>query len=155
MEHVDPTFDTWESSTRGGPVGPAHGVRGRRLAARRSSNARAARRCADNRSWTRSSGTSTTWFPAPPSTFNGKAWLDYWTGDPWTLGSYAAFAPGADDEVLGLTAIPVDRVHFAGEHTSTYSQGFLNGGVESGQRAAIEVMRAIGAHVPAAARQPA
>ncbi|MFL5768368.1 MAG: FAD-dependent oxidoreductase [Actinomycetota bacterium] len=40
------------------------------------------------------------------------------------------------------------RVHFAGEHTSTYSQGFLNGGVESGDRAAIEVMRAIGVPVP-------
>jgi monoamine oxidase len=39
-------------------------------------------------------------------------------------------------------------VHFAGEHTSTYSQGFLNGGVESGDRAAIEVMRAIGVRVP-------
>jgi monoamine oxidase len=41
-------------------------------------------------------------------------------------------------------------VHFAGEHTSTYSQGFLNGGVESGQRAAIEVMRALGLPVPKA-----
>jgi monoamine oxidase len=40
-------------------------------------------------------------------------------------------------------------VHFAGEHTSTYSQGYLNGGVESGQRAAIEVMRELGRPVPA------
>jgi monoamine oxidase len=41
-------------------------------------------------------------------------------------------------------------VHFAGEHTSTYSQGYLNGGVESGQRAAIEVMRDLGITVPPA-----
>jgi monoamine oxidase len=35
-------------------------------------------------------------------------------------------------------------VHFAGEHTSTHSQGYLNGAVESGQRAAREVLAAIG-----------
>jgi monoamine oxidase len=39
-------------------------------------------------------------------------------------------------------------MHFAGEHTSIFSQGFLNGGVESGQRAAIEVMEAVGVEVP-------
>lgn len=26
--------------------------------------------------------------------FNGRAWLDNWSGDPWTHGSYAAFLPG-------------------------------------------------------------
>jgi hypothetical protein len=33
-------------------------------------------------------------------------------------------------------------------HTPTYSQVFLNSGVESGDRAAIEVMQAIGVPVP-------
>jgi monoamine oxidase len=41
-------------------------------------------------------------------------------------------------------------VHFAGEHTSTHSQGYLNGGVESGQRAAIEIMGTLGLEVPPA-----
>ena len=50
----------------------------------------------------------------------------------------------------GYTARPEGNVHFAGEHTSTYSQGYLNGGVESGQRAAIEVMRVLGVPVPQA-----
>jgi monoamine oxidase len=46
-------------------------------------------------------------------------------------------------------------VHFAGEHTSTYSQGYLNGGVESGQRTALEVMRAVGVQPPSRiARMP-
>jgi Flavin containing amine oxidoreductase len=58
--------------------------------------------------------------------------------------------PRAGDEVLGYAGIPEGRVHFAGEHTSTYSQGFLNGGVESGQRAAIEVLLALGLPVPPA-----
>ena len=70
--------------------------------------------------------------PGTRDEFNGKAWLDYWTGDPWTRGSYAAYPPGQVTKYWGYAGIPEGRVHFAGEHTSTYSQGFLNGGVESG-----------------------
>jgi hypothetical protein len=81
--------------------------------------------------------------PGTKAQFNGKAWLDYWTGDPWTRGSYAAYIPGQVTKYWGYAGIPEGRVHFAGEHTSTYSQGFLNGGVESGQRAAIEVLLAL------------
>ena len=86
--------------------------------------------------------------PGTRAQFNGKAWLDYWTGDPWTRGSYAAYLPGQVTKYWGYAGIPEGRVHFAGEHTSTYSQGFLNGGVESGQRAAIEVLLALGLPVP-------
>jgi monoamine oxidase len=86
--------------------------------------------------------------PGTRAQFNGKAWLDYWTGDPWTRGSYAAYPPGQLTKYWGYAGIPEGRVHFAGEHTSTYSQGFLNGGVESGQRAAIEVLQALGLPVP-------
>ncbi len=88
--------------------------------------------------------------PGTKDAFNGKAWLDYWTGDPWTRGSYAAYTPGQMTRYWGYAGIPEGNVHFAGEHTSTYSQGFLNGGVESGQRAAIEVLLALGLPVPPA-----
>ena len=40
-------------------------------------------------------------------------------------------------------------LHFAGEHTSMFSQGYLNGGVESGGRAAAEVLDALGVEYPA------
>ena len=86
--------------------------------------------------------------PGTAARFNGQAWLDLWTRDPWTNGAYAAFLPGQYTRLWGYTGRPEGRVHFAGEHTSTYSQGYLNGGVESGQRAAIEVMRALGLEVP-------
>ena len=33
---------------------------------------------------------------------------------------------------------------FAGEHTSTHSQGYLNGGVETGERAARQVLNVLG-----------
>jgi monoamine oxidase len=86
--------------------------------------------------------------PGTRDQFNGRAWLDYWTGDPWTRGSYAAYTPGQMTRYWGYAGIPEGSVHFAGEHTSTYSQGFLNGGVESGQRAAIEVLLALGLPIP-------
>lgn len=35
-------------------------------------------------------------------------------------------------------------MHFAGEHTSIDWSGYLNGAVESGQRAAREIVKAIG-----------
>jgi monoamine oxidase len=82
--------------------------------------------------------------PGTAERFSGRSWLDLWTLDPWTNGSYAAFLPGQYTRFWGFTGRAEGRVHFAGEHTSTHSQGYLNGGVESGQRAAIEVMRALG-----------
>ena len=42
----------------------------------------------------------------------------------------------AMDGLLRLHGAPAGNVHFAGEHTSTYSQGYFNGGVETGLRAA-------------------
>jgi monoamine oxidase len=35
-------------------------------------------------------------------------------------------------------------VHYCGEHTSVDSQGYLNGAIETGQRAADEVKTALG-----------
>jgi monoamine oxidase len=87
--------------------------------------------------------------------FNGHAWADLWPHDRWTRGSYAAFGVGQYTRFWGGTAQPEGDVHFAGEATSTHSQGFLNGGVESGYRAAIEVMRKLRIGVPPAlARLP-
>ena len=86
--------------------------------------------------------------PGSRARFNGRSWADLWTRDPWTNGAYAAFAPGQYTRFWGGTAQPDGNVHFAGEATSTYSQGYLNGGVESGDRAAVEVMRKVGVRVP-------
>jgi len=85
-----------------------------------------------------------TWLPETGASFNGHAWLDSWVDDPWVKGSYAAFLPGQWTDFWGYLGRPDRNVHFAGEHTSTYAQGYLDGGVETGQRAAREVLRAIG-----------
>ena len=75
--------------------------------------------------------------------FNGLAHLDQWADDPWARGSYAGFGPGQYTAYWGFLAKREGNLFFAGEHTSTHSQGYLNGGVESGERAARQVLRTL------------
>ena len=62
-----------------------------------------------------------------------------WYGDRWSRGGYAVFDPGFDPGLRPWLARPAGRVFFAGEHTSLRWQGYMNGAVESGRRAAVEV----------------
>lgn len=80
--------------------------------------------------------------PEVPPTWNGAVALDYWPGYRWTRGSYAYYAVGQYTTFAGVEAQPVGTCHFAGEHTSVESQGYLNGAVESGERAAREILDA-------------
>jgi monoamine oxidase len=81
--------------------------------------------------------------PGSRSAFTGNAWLDSWPDDPWSHGSYAGWGPGDATRYWGLVGLPEGGVHFAGEHTSTVSPGFLDGAVESGERAAREVLESV------------
>jgi len=63
-----------------------------------------------------------------------------WTADPWAHGGYAFLDPGFDPAWRSLLARRAGRIVFAGEHTSERWQGYMNGAVESGQRAARELM---------------
>jgi monoamine oxidase len=71
-----------------------------------------------------------------------------WEHDPWAQGGYAYFDPGFDPTWRDALARPHGRVVFAGEHTSIRWQGYMNGAVESGQRAAAEIA-AIQSHTSA------
>ena len=75
--------------------------------------------------------------------WNGRAALDYWNGYPWTRGSYSYWGVGQYTTVAGSERETVGSCHFAGEHTSVDFQGYLNGAVQSGQRAAGEVIAAL------------
>jgi monoamine oxidase len=149
MEHTSPNFETWESSTdepgSSGLITVFAGGSGSAVFVNPETHV-----AAPDALTQQILGDIDDVVPGTKEHFNGRAWLDYWTGDPWTLGSYAAYLPGQMTKYWGYAGIAAGNVHFAGEHTSTYSQGFLNGGVESGQRAAIEVMQALGIPVPAA-----
>jgi monoamine oxidase len=66
-------------------------------------------------------------------------WHVSWEDDPLARGGYAVFSPGFDPALRHWLRRPFGRVMFAGEHTSVASQGFMNGAVESGYRAAAEI----------------
>jgi monoamine oxidase len=62
-----------------------------------------------------------------------------WEDDPWAQGGYAYFDSSFDPHLREWLARPHGRIAFAGEHTSVNWQGYMNGAVESGLRAAEEV----------------
>ena len=80
--------------------------------------------------------------PGITAAWNGRATVDYWVAEPWVKGSYSYWKVGQYTQFAGVEREIEGRCHFAGEHTSVDFQGFLNGAVETGQRAAAEVLAA-------------
>lgn len=77
-------------------------------------------------------------YPAVKAHFAGGS--SYcWGTDEWSRGGHSYFAPGQFLKAFPLVQQPEGRVHFAGEHTSAWF-GMLNGAVESGIRAASEIL---------------
>lgn len=72
--------------------------------------------------------------------WNGKVTLDYWPSNPWTKGAYSYWRVGQYTRFAGSEYERSGNCHFCGEHTSIDSQGYLNGAVETGQRAAADVL---------------
>lgn len=81
--------------------------------------------------------------PGISSRWNGRATVDFWTGNPWSKGSYSYWKVGQYTAFAGAERQQEGACHFAGEHTSIDSQGYLNGAVESGERAATEIVAAL------------
>lgn len=63
-----------------------------------------------------------------------------WRSDPATLGSYSYARPGQTDARQVLAEPLHDRLYFAGEATMRHTYSTVHGAVESGQRAAAEVI---------------
>jgi monoamine oxidase len=63
-----------------------------------------------------------------------------WEGDPLAGGGYAYLDPAFDPAWLPLLSRRAGRILFAGEHTSSEHQGYMEGAVESGVRAARELL---------------
>lgn len=62
-----------------------------------------------------------------------------WDDDPWARGGYAYFDTSYDPLWRAWLARPAGRIVFAGEHTSIRFQGYMNGAIETGLRAAAEI----------------
>jgi monoamine oxidase len=78
--------------------------------------------------------------PGLGARWNGKVTFDYWPANPWTHGAYSYWGVGQYVRFSGSEYERSFNCHFCGEHTSTDSQGYLNGAVETGQRAAADVL---------------
>jgi monoamine oxidase len=84
--------------------------------------------------------------PGISGQWNGQATFDDWQANPWTRGSYSFWRVGQYTAFGGVEGEPEGNCHFAGEHTSIDFQGYLNGAVASGERAAAEVAAALRSH---------
>lgn len=62
-----------------------------------------------------------------------------WEQDPYARGAYAHQSPAFNPALLAHLSAPAGRVAFAGEHTSGESQGYMEGAVKSGLRAADDI----------------
>jgi monoamine oxidase len=66
-----------------------------------------------------------------------------WSEEQWTRGCYGGFTPpGVLLDYGDAIRRPVGRVHWAGAETATIWNGYMDGAVRSGERAAAEVLHA-------------
>ena len=75
-------------------------------------------------------------FPPLAEQFEGGV-SHSWGADPWQRGAFALHTPGQIG-FIEVLAKSEGRIHFAGEQTSAW-HGWMNGALESGNRAAQEV----------------
>jgi monoamine oxidase len=79
-------------------------------------------------------------YPTAPIEFE-RGWISNWVTDAYAQGAFTVLSPGCVFGGMERWARPCDRVHFAGEYTSRWL-GFVEGALESGERAAKEVHEA-------------
>lgn len=64
-----------------------------------------------------------------------------WSAEEWTRGCYGAHFPtGVWTQYGPALRVPVGRVHWAGAETATLWNGYMDGALQSGERAATEVL---------------
>ncbi len=64
-----------------------------------------------------------------------------WSAEEWTRGCYGAFLPPHTWTAFGSALrTPIGNLHWAGAETATEWMGYMDGAVQSGERAAAEVL---------------
>jgi monoamine oxidase len=75
-----------------------------------------------------------------------------WTNEEWSRGCYAGYAPPGVLTAYGpAIRAPIGPIHWAGTETATVWNGYMDGAIQSGERAATEALAAL---VPAAEVEP-
>ncbi|MCT0230032.1 FAD-dependent oxidoreductase [Synechococcus sp. CS-1324] len=78
--------------------------------------------------------------PAPPIAFHSINW----NGDPWSQGGYASrLGLGQSSGDQPCLADPIGRVHFAGTETASQWRSYMEGALQSGERAAGELLSSL------------
>ncbi|MEO8257459.1 MAG: FAD-dependent oxidoreductase [Acidobacteriota bacterium] len=77
-------------------------------------------------------------FPAIRTQFE-KGVVQRWDLEPWSRGAFPVFKPGEMSTLMPTIARAEGGLHFAGEHTSSWT-GWMEGALQSGERAAGEVL---------------
>jgi monoamine oxidase len=66
-----------------------------------------------------------------------------WAAEPWTRGCYGAhLAPGVWTQFGTALRAPVGRIHWSGTETAAAWNGYMDGAIGSGERAAAEILGA-------------
>jgi len=79
-------------------------------------------------------------FPGSSQYLTGKYSRFHWPTHQFTKAGYSAFKVGQWTTIAGSEGRSVGNLHFAGEHCSYDSQGYMNGGAETGRKAAEAVI---------------
>lgn len=128
---VHVTFDASPASGKPGVLmGFLEGNSARRLAAVPADERRAAvLRCFERYFGDRA---------ARPVHYVDKAWSE----DPWSRGCYSGYFPTGVWTSFGRALrAPSGRIHWAGTETATEWNGYIEGAVQSGERAAAEILK--------------
>jgi len=79
--------------------------------------------------------------PGLPAELEGGS-SKIWDEDPWARGAWSISRPGDMRDLEPHVARPEGTIHFAGEHASPWHGGWMQGALESGERAAKEINEA-------------
>ncbi len=87
-------------------------------------------------------------FPGISALRQGPAIRAYWPGELYTRGSYSCWLVGQYTTIAGSEGEPVGNLFFAGEHCSRTASGYMEGGCETGEAAAQEILQALNLKSP-------
>lgn len=79
----------------------------------------------------------------PGLSWNGKATQSLPHKSPYFKASYSFYRPGQYTAFAGYESVRQGGILFAGEHTSTDFQGFMEGGAEQGQKAGKQLSKLV------------
>lgn len=84
-------------------------------------------------------------WPGCSAAFNGNVERMHWPAYPFTKASYACYKVGQYTSIRGAEIKHVGQIYFAGEHCSSFFQGYMNGAAQTGDVAANKILKAIAA----------